>query len=202
MMKIYLARHGQSRWQVERNDGDWNSPLTELGLAQAQHLGQWLASGPVLNNGSRMKVGALFASPYTRAQQTAASIERTLGLPITTHEDLREASFLVSDHLPASKSPGQPLPDYALTDTYQTFKAQSERALQSLVDVAGTRQTPVLAVSHGGLISTMLRLITGSDAVSFWIYNASLHLIEWKRGRWHLVYLNLWDHLPPHMRTF
>ena len=43
------------------------------------------------------------------------------------------------------------------------------------------------------LTSSGVSLTTGSDAVSFWLYNTSLNVLEWKRGRWHLIHLNLWD---------
>ncbi len=85
---------------------------------------------------------------------------------------------------------------------YARFKQQATAALHALVADAEASGHSVLGIAHGGLISTLLRTAVGSDAISFWIYNTSLNLIEWKRGRWHLVYLNLWDHLPPHLRTF
>jgi broad specificity phosphatase PhoE len=201
-MKIYLVRHGQSRWQVSREDNDWNSPLSELGRAQAERLSGWLAEAPCLDNGSHLQVAAVHASPYLRSQQTAQPLAQTLGITLFTDDNLREADFLVSDHLPQAESPGHPFPTYAVSADYARLKSQASEALAALVAAVESSQGPVLAVSHGGLISTLLRLAAGSDTISFWIYNASLNLIEWKRGRWHLVHLNLWDHLPPPMRTF
>ncbi len=201
-MKIYLVRHGQSRWQVERDDYDFDSPLTELGQKQARSLGHWLANGAELDNGYRLELSALFTSPYRRALETAEAISRPLGLPIQMDDNLKEADFLVSAHLPRADYPGQPYPDQAETADYAAFKSQASLALGRLVSTAKDVDGPVMAISHGGLISTLLRVATGSDTVSFWIYNTSVHLIEWKRGRWHLVYLNLWDHLPPDLRTF
>jgi probable phosphoglycerate mutase len=201
-MKIILVRHGQSRWQVRRDDGDWNSPLTELGRTQAERLGSWLANAPRLDNGSYLQVAALHASPYLRSQQTAQFLAQALGTRLQTDDNLREADFLVSDHLPCAEAPGRPFPLYTASAEYVRLKAQAAESLAELVASAESNRGPVLAVSHGGLISTLLRLATGSDAISFWIYNASLNLIEWKRGRWHLVHLNLWDHLPPPLRTF
>ena len=94
------------------------------------------------------------------------------------------------------------MPIYEPFNVYAAFKQQAQAALYALVQDAETNGQPVLGIAHGGLISTVLRLATGSDSVSFWLYNTSLNLIEWKRGRWHLVHLNLWDHLPPAWRTF
>ena len=201
-MKIYLARHGQSRWQVENGENDWDSPLTALGQTQVQHLAAWLATHARLDNGSRLEISSIRVSPLRRAQQTAVPIGHSLNIEPNTDEYLRETDFWIAEYLPSANSPYQPVPAFTATGKYADFKQQAQQALHNLVKTAETTGKPVLAVAHGGLISTMLRLATGSDTISFWIYNTSLNLIEWKRGRWHLVYLNLWDHLPPDMRTF
>ncbi|MBK7895961.1 MAG: histidine phosphatase family protein [Anaerolineaceae bacterium] len=201
-MKIYLARHGQSRWQVERDDNDWNSPLTDLGQRQAQLLANWLSTPAKLDNETRVEIGCVRVSPLKRAQETAVPITTALNCPSHTDAYLREADFYVSEHLPAAASPYQAMPTYKPSFRYAVFKQQAQAALYALVADAETCGQPVLGVAHGGLISTMLRLATGSDTVSFWLYNTSLSALEWKRGRWHLIHLNLWDHLPPAWRTF
>jgi broad specificity phosphatase PhoE len=201
-MQIYLARHGQSRWQVERGEPDWNTPLSDLGHQQSRLLGEWLSNGAQINKASQIKIEAIYASPLDRAQDTAAYTAKSLGLPVTTLDPLAEAKFLISQFLPSVEVPGQPYPDSPLSTQYQAFKSQAQSALDMLVAEANAQNGPILAFAHGALISTLFRIAAGSDTVSFWIYNTSLNLIEWKRGRWHFVYLNLWDHLPPSLRTF
>lgn len=201
-MKIYLARHGQSRWQVEKDDADWNSPLTDLGQRQAKLLGTWLATHAKLDNGSRVEIGSVRVSPLKRAQQTAVPLAEALDCQLITDAYLREADFYVSEHLPSAESPYQAMPSFKPSNTYAAFKQQAQAALYALAADAESSGQPVLGVAHGGLISTVLRLATGSDTISFWIYNTSLNVLEWKRGRWHLIHLNLWDHLPPAWRTF
>lgn len=201
-MKIYLIRHGQSRWQVTQQENDWDSPLSPLGHKQAQQLADWLVAHAALDNGSRLEIGSLRVSPLQRARQTAVPLSHALSLPADVDDNLHETTFYLGEHLPRADSPYQPVASFTPTGKYADFKQQAQQALHNLVETAETTGKPVLAVAHGGLISTVLRLATGSDTISFWIYNTSLNLIEWKRGRWHLVYLNLWDHLPPVMRTF
>ena len=198
-MKIYLVRHGQSRWQVRPQEGEWNSPLTELGQSQAERLGSWLAGDPDIGGGERLPVTALHASTYLRAQQTAAAVAGALALPVHSHPQLCEADFLVSERLPSRGAPNEPLPSFQADDAYAALKARAQEVLNMLAD---SGSDAVMAISHGGLISTMLRQAAGSDHISFWIYNTSINLIEWKRGRWHLIFLNLWDHLPPPLRTY
>lgn len=203
-MKIYLARHGQSRWQVERDDKDWNSPLTDLGQRQAQLLGTWLATHAKLDYETRVEIGCVRVSPLKRAQQTAVPLAAALNCTPQTDAYLREADFYVSEHLPSAESPYQAmtLSLHKPSNTYAAFKQQAQAALYALVADAEASGQPALGIAHGGVISTMLRLATGSDTVSFWLYNASLNVLEWKRGRWHLIHLNLWDHLPPAWRTY
>ena len=85
---------------------------------------------------------------------------------------------------------------------YNKYKLQVEAGWEALVADARTSDGPILGVAHGGFISTLLRHVVGSDGISFWIYNATLHHLEWKRGRWHLMNLNQWDHLPAPLRTY
>jgi len=84
---------------------------------------------------------------------------------------------------------------------YAEFKGQVTEALRELVQVAEANRGSVLAITHGAVIETMLRVLVCNDAVRFRPYNATLTLIEWKVGRWHLVYLNFWDYLPVELRT-
>lgn len=202
LMKIYLVRHGQSQWQVDRDDDNWNSNLTGLGVQQADRLAAWMANGSRLDNGRQLNLAGLVASPLHRATQTARPIGEAIKVPVKTEERLREADFLVSDYLPSVDRPGQPYPPYQPAQPYADFRSQAMEALQHLVAYCEELGGPVMAVSHGGLISTLLRSVVGNDAVSFWIYNATIHLIEWRRGRWHMVFLNLWDHLTPDLRTY
>lgn len=201
-MRIILVRHGQSQWQVAREKDNWNSGLTPLGAQQAQRLAVWLASLPALDAHTRLEVGSVRASPLQRAQQTAVPLTIALHLPLLPDDNLREADFLVSQRLPSAHNPATFPPPFDPSADYQQLKQRANQALQQLVADAEENGRSALAISHGGLISTILRLVTGHDVVSFWLYNTSLNLIEWKRGRWHLVFLNLWDHLPPNLRTF
>ena len=203
-MKIYLTRHGQSQWQVDRNDDDpnWNSELSELGQQQATRLGHWLRDHEAFDVRSRIEIGAVRVSPMIRAQQTAVPICEALGLTAVTDPHLHEATFWLGEHLPTAQSPFEAPKPAAPNEQYAQFKQQTKQALANLVEMAETQNCPILAVAHGALISSILREAAGSETVSFWIYNTSLNLIEWKRGRWHLVYLNSLDHLPPEMRTF
>jgi len=199
-MRIYIARHAQSEWQLEPSE-NWDTSLTATGHEQARRLASWLASDPCLARGTRVEIASLYASQFKRAQETASYIATALKLAIVTHESLGEADFHVATQLPQRDGPLSPHSPFTPSEKYSDFKAQADSALRVLVEQAEVSQGAVLAVTHGGLIKTLLRRITGTDAVCFRLYNACLNVIEWRRGRWHLVHLNLWDHLSVNMRT-
>lgn len=93
------------------------------------------------------------------------------------------------------------LPTGKSSEKYRSFQQQVGDALTELVRLATESHRPVLAVTHGGVIKTALRTIAGSDAFSATLYNCAITAVDWRDGRWHVVHVNLWDHLPPRMRT-
>lgn len=213
--RILIARHGQSLWQLTPGCDD-DSALTALGHRQSLLLGRWLAAGPRVDGARRLRIAAVHTSPLLRARQTAAYPAALLGAGLEVREDLREAAFHVAAHLPPApepvpawlgrtRPPGGPASEDERRQAYEGFKEQARSALTGLAHSAERARDEdagaVLAVSHGGLVKTLLRLAAGTDAVCFRIYNTGLCGLEWRRDRWHLVHLNLWDHLPPGLRT-
>jgi broad specificity phosphatase PhoE len=72
--RVLLARHGQTEWNVlGRRQGQLDSPLTAMGLAQARRHAETLAAEAY---------DAIFTSPLGRAATTAAIIGDTTGVPI------------------------------------------------------------------------------------------------------------------------
>ena len=68
---LLLIRHGQTEWNRERRiQGNGDSPLTELGHAQASAAAKALR---------RFEVDALYSSDSGRARQTVEPISRSLG---------------------------------------------------------------------------------------------------------------------------
>lgn len=200
-VRIVLARHGQSEWQRGPSD-NWDTPLSAIGKEQSRLLGAWLAGHRSLDGAARLDVDVLVSSPLVRARQTAECLSSALALPVTELPTLREAAFHVIDELPTVPDPLEPSggDPGGPSARYLGFREQVRHALQALVGMAGGGPT-VLAVTHGGLIKTLLRIVLDTDLVCFRIYNAGLNVIEWEGSRWRIVHLNLWDHLPPELRT-
>jgi probable phosphoglycerate mutase len=66
---ILLVRHGETEWNVQRrNQGRFDSPLTERGVAQAEAIGRLIKTLP------DAAVARIVASPLGRARRTAEII--------------------------------------------------------------------------------------------------------------------------------
>jgi 2,3-bisphosphoglycerate-dependent phosphoglycerate mutase len=102
-----MLRHGQSTANVAAEaaeaDGaemieveapDARVDLTDLGRAQAQAVGEWLAKGPV-----EAKPQIVVSSTYRRAEATAELVARAIDVPIQLDERLRDRELGILDRL-------------------------------------------------------------------------------------------------------
>ena len=86
---IYLVRHGRTEFNAEgRFQGHLDSPLTPLGVEQAELCGQ-LLKGLI----GDPQAWSLVASPLGRAVRTAEIIAESLGLPLDFTRDSRLAEI-------------------------------------------------------------------------------------------------------------
>ena len=76
MTALILVRHGESEWNREgRVQGQFDSPLTEMGVVQAKSVSRYL-SGVLLNQPLK-----IYTSPLERASETASIIAEELQYP-------------------------------------------------------------------------------------------------------------------------
>jgi len=83
-MAILLIRHGETPGNRDRIIQFPDTPLSDRGHEQAARLGDRLANEPI---------GEIWVSDHTRAQQTAAAVERTTGAPLEVLPELGERSL-------------------------------------------------------------------------------------------------------------
>ncbi len=85
MLTLHLVRHGDTTQAAEGIfSGDLDPPLTERGVAQAERVARAVKS---------WGLSALYCSPKTRAQMTAAPIARECGLTPIVQNGLREIAY-------------------------------------------------------------------------------------------------------------
>src|SRR5512143_2700333 len=81
-MRIIAIRHGETEWNaLGREQGQLDSPLTALGVEQAEAIARRLR---------RQAFSALYSSDLGRALQTAEIVARATGASIEVDPGLRE----------------------------------------------------------------------------------------------------------------
>src|SRR3712207_163192 len=85
MTTIYLTRHGQTEWNLNKRLQGWkNSPLTKLGISQAKALGERLKD---------TQIDVIYSSPIERAYKTAEIIKGNKDIEIIKHDGLKEFNY-------------------------------------------------------------------------------------------------------------
>jgi probable phosphoglycerate mutase len=151
---FYFLRHGETDWNAQGlSQGTTDVRLNDTGRQQARDSAALLA---------RQGITQIFASPLSRAAETARLVAATLGVTITTDPDLREASFGVQEGLPM----GTWYDDW-VTGTYtpvgaDIFATLRRRAVTA-VNRAVTTPGPILIIAHGAFFRAV-RAEMGLDA--------------------------------------
>lgn len=84
-MEIYVIRHGQTNWNVERRiQGHTNTLLNETGKSQALNLAKKL---------EKIDFDLIISSPLSRASETAKTINYSRNLPIVYNDLITERKF-------------------------------------------------------------------------------------------------------------
>jgi broad specificity phosphatase PhoE len=190
LLRLLLTRHGESQWQVLGDEAGLDSPLTGLGRRQADRLGGWLAS--------HIAVDHIYASPLQRARETAQRVAAHLDLPVHLDHNLKEAPFFVVPELPAFSRPsaildGREAHSTQAAEAYRAFRSRVARALQAIL--SRHDDGTILIVAHGGTLGTAFRLLLGSDTFTVNVGNTTLHSLTWGGARWHIEYVDRWEHL-------
>ena len=179
-----------------------DSELSDLGVQQSELLASWLAGHQALDASGALRIGRLYASPLRRAMQTAELLAGALGLTAQVEPALAEAPFRVAGELSALTDPLDLDSVLAAPSSrYLSYAQQARAAFATLVDACRSTDQPVMAVTHGGLIKTLLGELLRTDAGFFSLYNACLSCLSWDDDRWRITGLNLWEHLPAELRT-
>lgn len=156
-MDLILLRHGETEWNLTgRMQGLSDTRLTDAGLDQAR---QAVAKMPAF--------GQIWTSPLQRARVTAQIIADEQGSGYTADDRLIERSWgewegMLPDEVDQRwvgwRAMGRKPPGYEHDDAvFRRFESW-------LADVPLTgRPMPVLAVTHGGFMSAVVRVLGGAD---------------------------------------
>jgi probable phosphoglycerate mutase len=190
--EILLIRHGETVWNVEeRYQGQLDSPLTPLGISQAQAVAERLCQEHFTH---------LYASDLGRAYNTAKAIAARTGHAILTDSRLREKHGGVIQgmnhaevqlHQPEISTLYQArLPDYVIPggESTRAVLARSMACLSELV--ARHPSERLVVVTHGGVLSVVLRHVLGIPLETprrFALPNAAIHTISYTSQGWRVI---------------
>jgi uncharacterized phosphatase len=174
---LYLVRHGETDWNLQHKiQGSTDIPLNATGREQAATTGALLAT---------RTWDAVFASPLSRAYETAAIIAAEVGLPAPTavpglvERNYGEAEGLTDAQID-DRFPG-PVPGQ------ETRQHVVERVLPALMEIAESHPgQSVIVVSHGGVIRSVVNTIDPEGRHGM-IKNGSVHSFSYEDGSLRLI---------------
>ena len=184
-MRILLARHGETPWNAEgRYQGQIDIPLSPIGEAQAQALGERLKS---------VDITRAVASPLSRAQRTAQLALGEARAPmLLTEPELQEIAHGEWEGLLASeiheKDPSRlqawrEEPDTVLMpggDSLRLVLDRSWRGLARAAEGLGEHDT-LLVVAHDAVNRVILCRVLGLPLSRLWTFRqapTTLNLLE------------------------
>lgn len=157
---IYLVRHGQTEFnRDDRFQGQVDSPLTELGIAQARAVGARLAALAAEDPGD----WRIVVSPLGRARATARIVAEIMGLPEPVVDPrLTEVSYGDMEGLTRPEVDARWPHMAGLRGTFgrapggETLDELGARARSWLAEHGGRADRRLIAVAHAS-IGRMLR---------------------------------------------
>jgi 2,3-bisphosphoglycerate-dependent phosphoglycerate mutase len=183
--RILLIRHGETEWnRIERIQGMEDIPLNALGLAQAEAVAAEIAK--IVRGDAEM-----VSSDLVRTRETAKPIVDATGLHARYDARLRERHFGVLQgrtytewremDAEGARRHAEGDQDYG-PEGGETAREFFKRCVDAVTDLAIACDEPTLiVVTHGGVVSSMVRHSQGLEANSArtWsVPNASIS--EWR----------------------
>lgn len=181
-MELYLVRHGESTWNVEKRLQGQTAevPLTNRGLAQA-------AAAAAALTGHR--IDALWSSDLLRARQTAQTIGDLLGIHPRWTSYLREQGLGELEGRFASELQPEPVPEGKhITEVAWGGGESIQQVHQRLQKFCGQLRKEqccddrVVLVSHGDTLRVLLAVLAGKghrEVAWVPIANGSVTRVAW-----------------------
>ncbi|QGG46886.1 alpha-ribazole phosphatase [Heliorestis convoluta] len=183
MTKVYLIRHGETEWNLNRRyQGHSDIALSEQGRYQAQQLLRRLA---------HENIDVLYASDLGRAVETAQIIASAHQKEVQLDQRFRECHFgqwegltfpEIEKAYPQEIETWRKRPGQLLVPGGESFALLQVRAYEALLDVVAKHKGENIAiVAHGGTIRTLLCAILDLDLDRAWQLkqdNTALNIIS------------------------
>lgn len=188
---IFLIRHGETAGNASRVVQRPDTPLSPRGVAQAERLARRVANAGIAR---------IVSSDLTRAAETARSLHRLTGAPLSFDPLLHERNFGDLRGTPYADLDFDPYAaDYVPPngESWAVFHARVDRAWARATGLAGTTDGHLAVVTHGLVCRSLAarHLVLPDDATMppRW-QNCSLTIVECP-APWRVRLLNCVAHL-------
>lgn len=177
-MELYIVRHGRTVWnKAGLIQGSSDVELLQEGIDMAIETGQGLAD---------VEFDAVYASPLSRAVNTAQLIMNGRGPEIRIDMRLREMGFGVCEgevYVPPGEEGGMLEGFWDAPETYEapeggdTFHDVIGRATDfiSYIEEKHGDEERILIVAHAAMNQALLSAIEGREVKDFWKYGKQLN---------------------------
>ena len=205
-MKLYLVRHGETIYNAAKTFQPEDSPLSSLGLKQAEFLAIRLKNIPI---------DVFTASPLTRTRQTAEIINKELNKEIIWTDLLKEmrrpSEFIGKKTNSEELTPVKKMIEANADDKNwhysdeENFIDLKERAIKMIAFMETLRVENILAVSHGEFSRLTMAVMMLGDTITYAEYkrvhdflktiNTGITVFEKMDDKWKLLTWNDHSHL-------
>ncbi len=184
MITLYLVRHGETTYNAQgRIQGHLDSPLSDLGLRQAEAVAARLA---------RESFAAVYASDLSRASVTARAIAGPHQLPVNETQLLRESRLGVVEGLTSAEMEERyPAVLHEWRRSPLLFRPPGAETLEEVVERVGgfleqalrnhRDGEKILVVGHGGSLRGLVIAALGLPIKAYRMLhfsNASLSMLD------------------------
>ena len=191
--RVLLWRHGQTDWNmINRFQGHSDIPLNDVGRYQAKHAAEILAG---------MNPTAIISSDLGRARATAQALADLVGLPVTTHENLRETNGGLWEGKTGKENRAEDFQNFIRwidgddNPAGTTGERRSEVAARAvgviMKELEGKTDQLLVVATHGGtarcVLGELLQLPLSHWGVIGGLSNASWSILERNTRQWNLI---------------
>lgn len=170
-MKLYLVRHGQTDMNKEKLYYGWTDcPINEIGIKQGQTLYGFFKN---------VVCDKVITSDLKRSVETAEIITKGKNIVLDKRKEFRELNFglwegkhykiLQQEYPEAFEQWGKDWKNFCIPEgeAFFAFYERIRKALEQVIKETAEEET-VLLVTHNGVMSVMLCVLTGAGYDGFW----------------------------------
>lgn len=184
MVRLYITRHGETKWNTEKRLQGWlNSPLTEKGILQ----------GNLLHKAVKMyKISKIYSSPSERALKTAKAARGDLDIDIEIMDELKEMNMgnwegktltEIKEKEPENFENYWTKPHLFVKNSGEDFNdllMRTKKAVDRILK--DNHEGDILIVTHGVTLKSLLSEFSEEDFYTFWtrpvVDQASISMVE------------------------